>query len=174
MPRFRDIPKFERPAYQCDQPWQDLERWIERHASISGSYMDMDPPYQRDHVWTEEQQVAFVEFCLRGGESGRDIYFNCSTWGTKYNTPVEIVDGKQRLTAVRLFMNDEIPAFGHTLSQYEDRLPQLSASFRVHVHKLQTRAAVIRWYIDLNYAGTPHSDEELERVRLLLEEEDGH
>lgn len=173
MPRFLEIPQFERPSWQCDMPWDGLERWIENHTSISGSYVDFDPPYQRAHVWTEEQQVAYVEFCLRGGDSGRNIYFNCSSWGRKYNTPVEIVDGKQRVTAVRLFMNDELPAFGHTISQYDDKLPTMFSCLRLHVHTLQTPAEVIKWYLDLNYAGTPHTEDERERVRLLLEEDDG-
>jgi len=171
MPRFEDIAQFERPAYQCDMPWWDLEGWIERHALIPGAHVDFDPPYQRAHVWTSEQQVAYVEFCLRGGESARNIYFNCSSWMGAFNTPIEIVDGKQRVMAVRLFMADELPAFGHTIDEYEDPPPMLSASLRIHVHKLQTRAEVIRWYLDLNYAGTPHTEEERERVRRMLEEE---
>lgn len=172
MPRFRDIPQFTQANYECDSAWVYLESWFDKWAD-DGLAIDLEPDYQRVHVWTPEQQTAYVEFVLRGGTSGRDLYFNCTSWGRKYNTPIEIVDGKQRITAARAFMADEIPAFGYKYSQYEDTLSILTASFRFHINDLRTRAEVIQWYLDLNYAGTPHTDEERERVQRLLEEAEG-
>lgn len=34
----------------------------------------MQPWFQRQHVWTEDQQVAYIEFFLKGGISDRDIF----------------------------------------------------------------------------------------------------
>jgi hypothetical protein len=33
------------------------------------------------------------------------------------------------------------------------------------------RADVMRWYLQVNYGGTPHTDEELNKVRSMLAEE---
>lgn len=172
MPKFSDIRRFSTASYDCHQPWWYIEEWIvgcNNHPEPN-HYLDLDPPYQRGHVWTPEQQSAYIEFALQGGYTGRDIYFNCSTWMNGFSTPIEIVDGKQRLTAVRRFMAGEIPAFGHPIGEYEDKFPITSsdAAFNIHVNNLKTRAEVIQWYLDLNFTGTPHTPEELDRVRKLL------
>lgn len=175
MPKFRDIRTISVAGYDCHMPWTHVEQWIEscNGHSHPNHYLDLDPPYQRGHVWTPEQQSAYVEFCLQGGYTGRDIYFNCSTWMKGFSTPVEVVDGKQRLTAVRGFLAGEVPAFGHLIHEYDDKVPSTSreAQFVFHVNDLRTRADVIRWYLDLNFTGTPHTPEELEKVRRMLEEE---
>ena len=41
----------------------------------------------------------------------------------------------------------------------------------MNVNDLPSRGAVLRWYIELNSGGTPHSDAEIGRVRALLEQE---
>ena len=44
--------------------------------------LQLTPNFQRGYVWTEYQQIKYVEFILRGGKSGRDFYFN---WNKKNN-----------------------------------------------------------------------------------------
>ena len=172
---FQDIPKFTTDGnYRVDVPWDHLEMWIARQDNKGDDLagLDMDPDYQREHVWTEEQQIAYVEFCLRGGRGSSEIRWNCSTWMKSFTTPVELVDGKQRLEAVRKFLRDELPAFGKTGAQYSGVLDMLrGCSFSFIVNDLQTRAEVLQWYLDINTGGTPHTDDEIARVRALLEDE---
>ncbi len=153
-------------------PWTELERHIanqqERCNGIAP--LDLEPDFQRAHVWTDAQQIAFVEYQLQGGTSGKELYFNCAGWGGDYRGPYVIVDGKQRLQAVRRFMADEIPAFGYLLSQYEDKLSFTDNYFYWNVAALQTRAEVLQWYLNFNAGGTVHTAEELDRVRQLLAE----
>lgn len=117
MPRFRDIPQFTRAVHESDHGGGHLEKTIAEYD------IDLEPIYQREHVWTTEQQIAYVEFRLRGGEGGSSLYFNYII-GDPVKRRIEIVDGKQRITAARLFMADKLPAFGYTLSQYADRFPR--------------------------------------------------
>lgn len=133
--------------------------------------MEMEPDFQRAHVWDDEKRSKFVEHILQGGISGRDIYWNCSTWMGSFDTPMQLVDGLQRITALVKFMNDEIPAFGKKCSEYEGRMTQ-SVGLRFHVNDLQTRAEVLKWYLELNTGGVVHTEEELEKVRGLLEAEE--
>jgi hypothetical protein len=130
--------------------------------------LNLDPDYQRAHVWTREQQIAYVEYMLQGGEVGRAITFNCPGWMGDWRGPFELVDGKQRLEAARTWMNDEFKTFGHYFSEFEEprRLPDLNFDFRVC--KLASREEVLRLYLNINAGGTPHTAEELERVRALL------
>lgn len=58
-------------------------------------------------------------------------------------------------------------AFGTKYSEFSDKLPT-EVSFSININDLATREEVLRWYLQLNEGGTPHSPEELEKVRLLL------
>ena len=53
----------------------------------------------------------------------KTLIFNCPGWMIDFRGPYELVDGKQRLEAVRKFMRDELPVFGYIKGQYEDKLP---------------------------------------------------
>lgn len=168
--KIRDIPQFTPNApYTVTIFWSKLERFLSEQIEQG---LQTDPDFQRGHVWTERQQVAFVEFILRGGQSGRDIRTNHPTYNA--GAPGEgvsyvLVDGKQRLTAVLRFLRDEITAFGHRYSEFEDRRQlHTNLSFMWHVNNLQTRAEVLQWYLDLNTGGTIHSDQEITRVQGLL------
>lgn len=41
-------------------------------------------------------------------------------------------------------------------------------ALRINVNDLKTRDEVLQWYIDINAGGTPHTKEEIERVRAML------
>lgn len=106
---YSDIQRFTRSAsYTVDHQLGYLEQAIESYVQEDG--LDLDPDFQRAHVWTEAQQIAFMEYLLRGGTSGRDIYTNCPGWqmGSRKG-PYVLVDGKQRLTAVLRWLRSEDP-----------------------------------------------------------------
>ena len=136
------------------------------------------PDYQRGHVWTQTQQVAYIEAKLRR-QVPHDVDIiraNCPAWSiTRSRTftdldpeTVELVDGLQRITAIQRFMRNEIGVFGgYRASEIADvRRGMYALTYRVN--SLTTRADVIRWYLQLNTSGTPHSADEIERVRGLL------
>lgn len=169
--KFSDIPQFTNSGdYQVNVDWRYLETWLAELPSENVP-VDLDPDFQRHHVWTHEKQVAYVEFILRGGKSSRDIYFNNSAWMTSFDGEMVLVDGKQRLEAVRAFMSDELEAFGSLYSEFTDNIRSLNASFTMHVNDLKTRAEVLQWYLDLNSGGVVHTEPELQRVRNLLVKE---
>lgn len=170
--RFADIPKFiSQGNYAVDYPIDYLIKWLNEEEQEMG--LQLCPDFQRGHVWTEPQQIAFVEFLLRGGKSDRDLYFNCPSWHRQvpegaYNDYV-CVDGLQRITAIRRFINNEIRAFGSYRSEYTDNPRILQDTLRVHVNDLKTKREVLQWYLEMNAGGTPHTDEEINRVRKMME-----
>lgn len=170
--KFRDIPQFPQAHHEVSVAWkyleETLERWAETFDGGKGG-LNLDPDYQREHVWTREQQTAYVEYALMGGETGRTIIWNNPTWNQSFEAPTELVDGKQRLEAARAFLRNEIPAFGTLLKDYEDKLPAMDPRFVFQVCKLKTREEILRLYLNINAGGTPHTQEELDRVRSLLE-----
>lgn len=170
MPRLRDIEKFiDCGGYACDIPWDYLEEWITSHKEYPG--MDIDPDFQREHVWTEEKQIAYVEFVVRGGNSAKSIWWNCPGWTFGPKTKMVLVDGKQRLQAVRRFLNDEIPLLGYLFSEYESAIMPSCCTFRMHVNTLKTRREVLTWYLQMNSGGVVHTKNELEKVERLLKQE---
>jgi hypothetical protein len=162
--KFKDIPRFVHGGnYVVNVPWSHLERHLEGIPEC-----DLDPDFQRGHVWTKEKQQAYVEFILKGGKSSRAIYFNHPGWMTDFKGKFEIVDGKQRIEAARAFLRDEVEVFGSVFSEFTDNLRLTETDFIVHVNNLQTRAEVLEWYLHLNAGGVMHTTDELDRVRELL------
>jgi len=119
MPKFSDIPQFLSGHYGVDVPLGHLKSWLE---SQDGE-LDLHPDFQRGHVWTPKQQSAYMEFLVRGGKSSRILYWNHpaytgrSTDHCMIPETLVLVDGKQRLTACLLFLDDKVPVFGCTFSQ---------------------------------------------------------
>jgi hypothetical protein len=84
--------------------------------------------------------------------------------------PFVIVDGKQRLEAIRRFLNNEIQVCGSYRREFTDTL-RITQTLKINVNDLRTRAQVLQWYIEFNAGGTPHTEAEIDRVRELLKAE---
>jgi hypothetical protein len=175
-PRLEDVVRplaFTRcGSYTVDIGWDYLENWIanQQDPRNGASILNLNPDFQREHVWTHQQQIAYVEYVLRGGHAAKELYFNCIGWNRGKRGAFEIVDGKQRLEAVRSYLRNEVPVFGRTFMEYSDNIGfRMEQSFKVYVNDLATRAEVLQWYLDLNTGGTPHTEGEINRVQSLLE-----
>lgn len=162
MPRFQDIRQITMAKYHVDIGWDYLEKWIDAHD------IDMDPDFQRGYVWNQNQKEQYIEWVLRNGNSGRDIYFNHPGWFREWEGQMVIVDGKQRVEAVLGFLHDEVKAYGHYKSEYTDRMRMVTSGFSVYVADLKSREEVLQWYLDMNTGGTIHTDEEVNKVKELL------
>ena len=114
---FRDIRKFTRHAnYRVHVAWTFLEKQLEYWNDAY--LLEIEPEFQRAHVWDDDKRSKYIEYILQGGMSGKDIYFNCPEFGggkaesRKFMRTLYIVDGLQRITAVRKFLNNKIKLFG--------------------------------------------------------------
>lgn len=174
-----DIPRFfNPPSYRVHAPWNHIENMLDQYddREIAGSLgLNLDPDFQRGHVWSEDKQIAFVEYCLKGGQSSRDLFFNHPNWMGSYAGEMTLVDGKQRLEAVRRFVRDDLAIFdGHKLSTF-DRPGTLLRGTHAHlifnVNNLPDRKSLLEWYLQLNDGGVVHTKSELNKVRKLLEKE---
>ena len=159
--RFKDIPQFTNWGhYAVDVHLRYVPETLVEYRE--GYDLDTNPDFQRAHVWDNAQRTAYVEFLLRGGRSGRDIFFNCPGFnGAGETGRMVLVDGKQRLEAVSRFFGGTLEVFGRYFGEYEDRLRQIN-TLRFWVNDLETRGEVLAWYLEMNAGGTPHTPEELE------------
>jgi uncharacterized protein with ParB-like and HNH nuclease domain len=156
-----------------------MQSWHFGFDSIDTWYLGDDtyrvelcPEFQRGHTWKLEQQCAYIEYMLRGGKNSRTVIFNQKP-GASDNV-YQCVDGLQRLTSIYLFMHDNLKVFGGLTcsemvkaSKYK-RFPWLQYQFQVETLHLKTDAEIMKFYLELNEGGTPHSQVELERVHKLL------
>ena len=177
MAKFSDIRKYTKPpCYHCNINIDRLENQIQHY--IKEFSCQLNPDFQRGHVWNEEKQIAYVEFLIRGGQSAKDIYFNMPYWmhwinmDFNKNNCMVLVDGKQRIEAIRKFYRNELPVFGHILKEYEDSYVITSICLDFYINNLVTRKEVLQWYLDLNTGGVIHTTKEIEKVKKLLEKEE--
>ena len=136
------------------------------------------PDYQRAAVWTDDQCAKFIGFLAEGGEAP-SVYVQ--RWPLSQNKPDEILDGLQRITAVRRFLANEVPmeltdgtrVYLRDLDAESQRLLQRNAgpTIRLQYVLYETRADVLDMYIRLNRGGTPHTDDEISRVKALRAQE---
>ncbi len=168
--RYKDIPKYTRSSQYCvNVHLSNFKYTIDEFKEEYG--LQLNPEFQRGHKWTEKQQCGFIEFFLKGGKC-ESIKFNKPSWQNysecnEYDDMV-CVDGLQRTTAILRFTNNEIKVFGCYWNEF-DKPAQRRLSILVDVNDLKTEVEVLQWYIDLNSGGTIHTDEEIEKVKTMME-----
>jgi len=131
------------------------------------------PDYQRGRVWSAEQSSLFVGFVLTGGQPP-------PIWIQEHPDAdiEEIVDGLQRISAMRAFFDGEIPAeLPNGERVYRRDLDDDCAGMLKGLYltkmivRLPRHADVLRLYLRLNRGGTVHTDAEIGRVAALLAKE---
>jgi hypothetical protein len=164
--KFKDIKQFKRSYYKVDTPWNFLEKKLADWGTLKNG-LELNPDFQRGHVWNKEQQIKYVEFILRNGASGRDIYFNCAGWMGKFDGTMYLVDGLQRITAARSFMDNKIKAFGQYFKEFGKYIPDY-LYFSIHVNDMRSKDEILEWYVELNEGGVVHTEEEIKRVKKMI------
>lgn len=153
---------------------------LDEDARSQGGQLELDPDFQRGHVWSQEKQIAFMEAVIRG-TAPLVIRFNCPAWeGSVAPEMVDglnphsvlCVDGLQRLTAMREFVAGKFKIFGgfshEDLDDTAFSLRKSNMRWRMEMFNIASRADLLQFYLDLNSGGVVHSDDELQRVSRLL------
>jgi hypothetical protein len=142
--KFFDIPQFTKyGSWQGDYDIVDFVKSIERMEKEEG--LILNPDFQRGNVWTEDQQIKFVEFILKGGNTARVVYLNHPNWTYRHkNNPYKefvCVDGLQRITAMKRFIISFIVFTSYSLSMpYVESLSKPSSNTLLFLEPLSTSA----------------------------------
>jgi uncharacterized protein with ParB-like and HNH nuclease domain len=157
---WRDLPKVTSIGeYETNQSIDDLLEHLEYLQTKKN--LNLSPDFQRGHVWNENQKILFIEYILKGGNINTTIYFN------RNNIEFIIVDGLQRLTAVIEFLNNKITVFTK-YKALDINLMNLT-SLKFNINNLKTKKEVLTWYLEINENSTPHTKQELDRIKNLIE-----
>lgn len=159
---FSEIPQYPRSRYAVNVDLEYLQHHVDRY--INTYNLTLNPEYQRDHVWTDEQASAYVEHLLRGATVGNNILINVKNWDKKNPGQAEVLDGKQRLTSLLRFLNNSLRAFGLYRKEFTGRCRAEIIWQVVDLNEIE----VMEMYVQLNAGGTAHRPEEIQRVRDMI------
>ncbi|QXE86376.1 DUF262 domain-containing protein [Geomonas nitrogeniifigens] len=81
---------------------QDISWFLDLNRN---DQLDLDPPYQRRSVWTPKDRRFFLDTVFRGYPSPSIFLHKVSDGG---NTIYRVVDGKQRLETILLFISNKL------------------------------------------------------------------
>lgn len=145
--------------------------------------LELNPEFQRGHVWNLDKQIAFVENLLRGIDINKTIRFNDLTMRSHDNADeilknkIICIDGLQRLTAIIDFVDGKYKVFNNQLS-YEDILnnpdkPSMrrifnSALLQFEFLQITSYKEVLEYYIDLNFGGVAHTSADIQIAKDIL------
>lgn len=150
-------------------------------TSSLGSFLDMyaegeydfDPEYQRELVWTTEQKQAFIKALMIGKAEIQPIFIYNPT---KRKARMEILDGKQRLTAILEYVRGNFEVEGLYYKDLNSSdisifnyVPMVYKEIKYYDHKVgltnMPMQQKIELFLQVNGYGQHVSDEHLEKIR---------
>jgi hypothetical protein len=141
------------------------------HMVYSGwGGVDFDVEYQREHVWKLVDKVSLIDSIFNNIEIGKFVFVqkHGSTMGKYY----EVIDGKQRLTAICEFYEDRYQYKGKYFSELsnKDRWKFLNYSVSYGYLETPSKEAIYSTFIKMNTCGKPMDSKHLDKVKELLKE----
>lgn len=141
------------------------------HSAIHRGLID-NPDYQRGYVWTYEDKHNYLRSVFEDRDLGKFIFVEDRSY-SEYR--LEVLDGKQRMSALLEFYTSQLPYNGkyyHNLSKHDRYLIEGRMVQFAQIDKAQySKADLLSLFLDLNTAGVPQTEEHLDHVRELLRKE---
>jgi hypothetical protein len=132
--------------------------------------MNTEPEYQRGLCWDNADNLAYIESVFEGRDLGKFVVVQLDFKG-KYC--YELLDGKQRLNALRLFYEDRMAYRGKLFSQLawidQNKFEGMAIAFG-QLTKV-TQAQKLKVFLKLNTGGRPQDPVWLKHVQSMLDEE---
>lgn len=138
------------------------------HSNHAG--VDMDVEYQREHVWKLSDKLSLIESIFNNIDIGKFVFIqrNEKSDGKYY----EILDGKQRLTAITEFYEDRFKYKGYYFSELsfpdQHKFTDHGISYGYLVNP--NNEAIFESFIKLNTCGKPMDIKHINHVKFLLKE----
>ncbi len=154
---------------------QELESLLFFRCYRNG--VDMNPEYQRDLVWTLEDKVKLIDSIFNDVEIGKFAFVLRSFEEEQErgdNKHYEILDGKQRLTALCEFYEDKFEYKGKKYSEMNTYDQYYFNSFPVTVLEAKKEhmslSNIYLYFLRLNTSGKPVEQKYLDNVQKLYEQ----
>ena len=160
----------------------DWNKHIIEKSIINGQLLDfylkneegninLSPEYQRDFVWTLEQKQEYIMALLKSRAEIRPVFIQEFDGE---NEKFEVVDGKQRLSSIFGFINDEFSLEDGTLfSQLSEEDVKKILRFNVEYTRFISFSDKIPYdfklelFLEINAKGTQMSEEQIKKVQEM-------
>lgn len=126
------------------------------------------PSWQRPFVWTESQNIRFMESAWLG------LYLGTYTYNqTDYDSPLDnlLIDGQQRMRALELYLDDAFPVFGYRWSEVTEvdrRFFEMGCIFASYVVSSNDEDYLRSYYDMMNFGGTAHTEDQRATKALAM------
>lgn len=139
------------------------------HTIYKGSGIDLNPDYQRELIWSEEQKVALIDSIFKNIDIGKFAIIR-RKFDQERNNYYEILDGKQRIQALMDFYECRIKYKGLTYNDlhWRDRIHFREYNISWAETEPLTNEQKYRYFLKLNTSGTPVSEEHMNKVKEML------
>ena len=150
---------------QLNSPVDSLLHMV--YASHAG--VDFDVEYQREHVWTTKDKVALIDSIFNNIDIGKIVLVQ-----RPYTADIfyEVLDGKQRITAIRDFYEDRFKYKGFYYSELSRMDKYKFGNHGITLGYLENpnKEAIFESFIKLNTCGKPMAKKHIDHVKHLLKE----
>jgi len=145
-------------------------------SSLINSYVisfgtDFNPSYQRDLVWSLTDEQKLIESIFNRVDIGKFVFIHI---GYGSELMYEILDGKQRLTALYRFFTDQFTYEGYYYSELPWILKHVfeDTSIAVAVTRKENLAEkdILNYFLKLNTSGKPVAKEHLDKIEKRFKE----
>jgi Protein of unknown function DUF262 len=158
---------FGRPRIFTQYSQTDLRSLI--HTSYYRGFMD-SPEYQREYVWTLADKQRLVRSLLERADIGKFLLLEHPYPENR----LEVIDGKQRLAAIKDFVEGRYPYEGYTWFQFSQNDKFTFWDNMIQTATMQSdkvKKSDILWqFLSLNRGGVPQTEEHISKVKRLYEE----
>lgn len=162
-----DPTEFARPRIYSQYTQTSLESML--MTGYRRGYID-NPDYQRRYVWTPEDKHRLIQSIFNQSDIGKFLFL-------KYDHPewrLEIVDGKQRIAAIREFQENRFSYEGKYWYQLSLADRNSFDNLMVQTCTLdatQVKKSDVLWlFLSVNHAGVPQTEEHIAKAQRLYED----
>jgi hypothetical protein len=139
------------------------------NRGLSG-IVNMEPEYQRGYVWSLEDKVKLIDSVFKNIEIGKFAFVSL---GYETDIMFEILDGKQRLTALMEFRVDQFQYKGKYYSELSVEDQKYFNQVNVTMGDSDNELKLIdkyRYFLRLNVGGVQQSEEHLQLIKDKIKE----
>lgn len=131
--------------------------------------IDFEVEYQREHVWKTRDKVSLIDSIFNNIDIGKIVLVQLDYTHDIY---YEVLDGKQRLSALRDFYEDRFKYNGYYYSELSRKDKNTFENHSIAYGYLDnpSKEAIFKTFIKLNTCGKPMARKHLDHVEKLLNE----
>jgi hypothetical protein len=138
--------------------------------------IDLEPDYQRDLVWDEEDKISLIHSMFHNIDIGKFTTIKRPFNEDGTIPSYEILDGKQRLSAVIEFFQGRFKYNGKIYQELHPKDQHHLKDYHILLAEVQeriTQKQKYQYFLKLNTTGKPQSKEHMDKVRELYEQTEG-